>query len=708
MFKSASSCTALLLPILIGGAPICVVAGSSDTHQPMLLSRVELFPAGQGVFEYESKNTGDTELSLQLRTVELDDVLKSLVLKGFDSARIEYKPEKDDAESVDPRYQTDATQSRAEILQGLQGSRVTVNDEKVSKSGTIVSVELQVQLTPNGEQEYEVLTLSTAQGLEQIRLSQQTNVAFSDPNTKEKFDLALQQLKPTGNERATVILKLKKHVVGPAAIAYQTETAPWKCSYRIAEVENQFQWIASAVIDNHSGVDWKDIELVLIIDQPLGFKSALSEVQFAHRDSIAVPSLFSATPPLLAAGRRAPVGPKSAGIGLTHPAEDPFSGGGYGGMGGMGGMGMGGMAMGMGAPGASNAVAGKQETIENSADPLAKRLGMSFTIDSLSGELSGNRVHIRIPNVTILSGESQTVFLPKIPQKIRQLSVHVSGMNRKHPLAAFEVTPLDGYQSLAGPGTVWSKKGYMGDVMFPRMVSDTPQLVTYSVDDSLTISQKPSQPQSLPSSWEIVKLPTGNEFRQTTRLERVLQYSIENSSNEPKTVVIEHTERDGKWKSELGSGSRVGTNDEIYRYETVANANATTTFDILESQTRYSDWQPATPLPQLADLKQRKDLPPDVLSLVESWIRVHEKRREVEEKVASLDLKIRVQQEIIDNNDRQQRRLQDLMKSLVRGDDLHTRYINRMSSLEDEIEQATAEIRNLKLERNSFSASGRQ
>ena len=95
---------------------------------------------------------------------------------------------------------------------------------------------------------------------------------------------------------------------GPAGIAFQTETAAWKCSYRIAKIDGEYQLVVAAVIDNTSGMDWIDVELVLIVDQPLGFHAPISTVHRAQRTNMLIPSPFSAAPPALAAGSKRNLG----------------------------------------------------------------------------------------------------------------------------------------------------------------------------------------------------------------------------------------------------------------------------------------------------------------------------------------------------------------------------------------------------------------
>ena len=707
MFKSASPWFVSILVIAMVRPHVICELRSAEPTEPLGLRRVELFPAGLGTFEYQSKNTSETELSLDLLPHELDDLLKSMVLKGFESGRVHYHLEANQTAYDHLAFQTDSTATRSEILQGMIGIEVSVQDRSKVRVGRIVSLELQTQATPNGNLECEILTLSTENGLEQMELNHESVVLLANPKTKEGFERALLKMGRSGVDRLPIHLKLAKKDPGPAAVAFQTESAPWRCSYRIAKIDDDFQLVASAVIDNNSGTDWNDIELVLVIDQPLGFHSALSQVQQTYRDNIEVPTLFSSAPPLLSAGIKQER-PLQIAADASNSNLNPFSpsSGNPGFGGGMGGMG--GMAGNMGrATGMSLVVTAPQETgvklgASDSIDPFAKRLGMSFTADAMASELIGERVKICVPNVSLEAMASQTVFLPKIPHRIRPVAVHLTEMDREHAFAAFEITLLHGYQLMPGPGSVWNDQGYLGDVMFPRLVSDVPQLVTYALDRSISVSNEALIEKQLPSKWEIAKNRDSAWIYERTSHERMFRYVLQNEGTESKTVVIEHAQRDGTWVPDPVKAVIVGKQKDIFRYETIAKGNSKTNLDVRETRSGLSEWNAESPYERLVDLKKRRDLPIAMAELITGWIGRQENLKSTEAKKVAMDKKIKTLTESIDQNERQQKRIQELLKALIRDDELHARYVKKLSALEDEIENASIELKAVKLERDSI------
>jgi hypothetical protein len=646
MFNHATRCLVFVHPFVSLCLCICPLFGNRALSEAptATLKRVELFPAGQCVFEYESTHVGSMELELPIGQRELDDFLKSVVLKGFDSMRVEYRADIGRDDVKEQLAGLSAKETRAELLQELKGLLVRVEGAEQTKEGRIVAIELQTDLEHsvgrNEVLDHEVLTLNTERGLEQIPLSAETNVTILDPIVKEKFEQRLNRFRKLEPERSNIILKLTKEKAGVGSIAYQTESAPWKCSYRLSEIDGQYRLMVAALIDNTTGFDWNEIELVLIMDQPLGFHSPVAKIRKPIRDTLEAELPFSLAPPSLAAGARLASDPEFA---WSSPQEydesDPFAprAQSYG-MGGMGGMGMGGMGGMSGMIGPVNptnetargANTNAAATRKGGNADLHVKLGLSFAVDNLSKEIYGRRMHIRIPNVTVPNGKSQTVFLPEIPHTIRALDVYAPSVHQRHPLAAFEITLKKGYQLMSGPGTVWNAHGYAGDIMIPRLVSDTPQMIAYAVDSEIEVRQETLKPIQRPSQWKEGQDERGaTTIAEETLLERVVQYQLINGGALNKTVIVMHVEKEPAWKV-------LGAEDALNRFETLAKAEATTKFEVRESQLGEKLWERTMALDALQRLQKRDGLPESVVTLVRKWIANQERALELDRKLFSL------------------------------------------------------------------------
>ncbi len=712
MFKNAPRClTFTLFWLLLSEWRIPYAFADEKPNEWIALKRVELFPAGQGVFEYEADTINDTKLSLLLSKRELDDLLKSLVIKGFDAAHMNYQSDASKEDTAGRVLVSDASMTRAELLQGLKGHSVSIDQSGIPMTGKIVAVEQQQVHEQNVALDVEVVTLRTEKGIQQTRLTEHSIVSFSEPKLQQLFDNALSKISKSEATRNPATLHLKKKERGAAGIAFQMETAPWKCSYRVAKIEGKFQLVVAAVVDNVSGVDWENIELVLVVDQPLSFHAPLSQVQVAERNSMRLPAPFSAAPPSLLSGRKRK---QVTDLFASEPIDgtaDPFAGldggmrgyggGGMGGMGGFGGGSMGGGSMGgAGVGGMETAgmgsgysrISGDGEAIvqngNNSKDTTNRRLGMTFSQADFSRELVGKRVQIRLPNVTILAGSSETLFLPAIPHSADDVFVYVPSISSQHPLVAIQVTLQKGYQLPGGPGTVWGDSGYEGDVMFPRLFADVPQMVTYSLDHSVEVKSKRLDDKNLPSEWE-VKLDS--QILETTKSERVIVYSVENESERDKVIIIEHKATELGWIPEAASGTVREKEGDDHRYELAVATKKSASLDVRENRSGQRKWNQEMPRGELDAMLQREDLTNAVRAVVTEWVRRRQKIDSLQSRLQ--DLNTRLAESTLE-----QKRIHALMPALTRVDALHSRYLEKLSTLEDAIEKATAEIVSTRLE----------
>ena len=709
MFKNAAAC--IVLGLSIFGAICCfaddAVSDSAASKDGVVLKRVELFPAGQGVFEYESVDVGDADLMLTLTRNELDDLLKSLVLKGFDTARVDYETNADRNNMISQIVSSGKITTRSELLQGMKGHAIQLTDARGSMSGVIVAVELQSNQEKSG-QDVEVITLRTAEGIEQRVLSESTKFKLDDKAAQSQMDQALKDIAKPKTTRTPVTLRLKKKERGLGGLAFQTETAAWKCSYRIAKIEGEYQLVVSAVIDNNTGIDWIDVEMVLIVDQPLGFHSPLSTVHRTQRTFLPIPSAFSAAPPSLAAGvkrkqeqliadepsqvSREGLGGGYAGMG----GYDGYGGGkGGGGYGGIGGGGYGGMGGSMGGKGGSMGgmeggygefttpqTEGDSTELEGDHQGVASRFGMSFPIGDLSHGLAGQRVRIRLPHVSIRAGESESIFLPAIPKNIEDVRVYVASISGKYPLSAFQITLQDGYQLPGGPGTVWSETGYAGDVMLPRLVAQVPQLVTYALDTSIEVSSHIQPGISTKSTYQFDEVDT---LIATNVSERRVRYTIVNEGNDLRAVSIEHRPSEKNWLPVPTEEQAEKPADSNYRYDVICPKKSTVTHDVLETKTTIVSWKKETNWVQLKQLTLDAEMP---LEIRERLVNRIEKLAEYEA-LQGDELKLTQSTEKAAS---EQFRIKSLMVALNREDELQKRYLKKLADLENEIESASEKL----------------
>ncbi len=359
-------------------------------------------------------------------------------------------------------------------------------------------------------------------------------------------------------------------------------------------------------------------------------------------------------------------------------------------MGGMGGGGMGGMSgKSMGELGTNSGYGGYSAPQSDGFSELgggnqdeASKLGMSFPIGDLSRGLAGKRVHIRLPHVSIRAGESESVFLPTIPKTIKEVRVFAASVSNKHPLSAFQITLQEGYQLPGGPGTVWADSGYAGDIMFPRLVAQVPQMVTYALDTSIEITSETLGEHSTKSTYRFDDNDTLIAIQVS---ERLVHYSLANDGTVPRTVSIEHRPTEEDWRP-VGFEDQAGKpTHSSFRYSVDCPTKSVVTRDVLEIKTTTTKWPKGTKWTQLKRLTLAVGMSTEVRGRLENRIRKmaeHEALQANESELTQTSEKAAAEQH----------RIKTLIAVLDRQDELHARFLKKLHSLEDEIEDTIEKL----------------
>jgi chaperonin cofactor prefoldin len=631
-----------------------------DDRKAIELVRVQLFPAGQGVFEFNVPLDGEQKLQLWLTEFERDDLLKTLVSSQLETIRVEFPTEVSRDIPAFQQLVQDPSTTLAEFLQGLRGQSISLRTLGETWQGTLIGVESSMQTVGQQTLPIELVCLNTAHGLIRVPLDSQSVVSLTSPELQSRLDRILARKQGKTLDRLPVTLSIKRNDSKQGKFAFAIETAPWKCAYRLVSSENLNDLQASAIIDNTSSLDWNEVEVVLVVDQLLGFHAPLSRIADWGRDSMSIPAPFSAAPPMLTAGVRRRI----ANAIVDNPIQP--NGIGIGGMGGMGG-GMGGMGgMGGGGGGASQELRHDQ------------RLGITFSTEDLQHASYGQRVHISLPTVTLASGESTTLFLPKLPQRIDEVRVYSEPIHKKHPLSAFQVTLQEEYQLPGGPGAVWRSNGYSGDVMIPRLVSGVPQLVTYAVDGLIEIRHEipdPGSDVSLPSTWHW----NDDELIETAKWERVHHYRIQNDGQKSALLFVEHRVDDYDWIPVRNDAFVETQGTDEYRYRMRVAPVRDEDFQVTEQRSKQIVWSSKT---NVADMRLKlKDatLDPIARKSLQQWI------TSIEREKSYVFKKERINREL-NEAAQDQRRIKELLTAVPREDELYKRYLDKLSTLENEID----------------------
>jgi hypothetical protein len=254
------------------------------------LARVTLSSGGVGQFEFGAQVDGGAALTLDVPLDQVDDVLKSLRVDdpaGLPSLRLPGRQPLAESFRTLP-FQPDAFASAPALLSALVGERVRLPGPGVE--GTILSVSPFDAALPNGGGTVtrHRLTVATATGIEQVVLEDTPGVEFASPALRGQIAAGLAAIAAQRvQDRRTMTLGLAPGGARTVRFGYVVPAPVWKASYRITVppegTDGPARLQGYAVVENLSGRDWTEAEVVLTSGQPVLFHTPLYEAVFTAR-----------------------------------------------------------------------------------------------------------------------------------------------------------------------------------------------------------------------------------------------------------------------------------------------------------------------------------------------------------------------------------------------------------------------------------------
>ena len=285
------------------------------------ITRVVLFNAGVGYFHREGDVTGDGRLDLRFEEVDVNDLLKSLILTDKDGGKVR-------AVTYDNRLPVDLTlkgfsvdvtenPTMGQLMHQVRGEKVEVSDKTGGiTTGQIVSVERPAP-PAMGPDPGELLNLLTDDGLQTFELKQLKKIKFVRPELQAEFKKALELLaNARADNKKSVSVVFSGAGKRRVAVGYVTEAPLWKPSYRLSMDEKGASRIQGwASIENTTDEDWVNVKIGLIAGRPMTFQMDMYDPLFVPRPLVE-PDLFaSLRPPMYQGGLNPAVAMGAMGMG---------------------------------------------------------------------------------------------------------------------------------------------------------------------------------------------------------------------------------------------------------------------------------------------------------------------------------------------------------------------------------------------------------
>ncbi|HVL14630.1 MAG TPA: DUF4139 domain-containing protein [Gemmata sp.] len=723
-----------------GGKPPAEAKGPAPVELPV--TRVVLFNAGIGYFHREGDVTGDGRLDLRFEEMDVNDLLKSIILTDKDGGKIR-------AVTYDNRmpveftlkgFSVDVTENPTvgQLLHQVRGEKVEITDKTgVVTAGQIVSVERQPP-PPMGADPGELINLLTEDGLQTVELKNFKKIKFVRPELQADFRKALELLATSrGDNKKAVSVMFSGNGKRRVAVGYVTEAPLWKPSYRLSVDEKGAARIQGwATVENTTDEDWNNVKVGLVAGRPMTFQMDMYDPLFVPRPTVE-PDLFASLRPPMYQGGLNPAGMMGMAMGPAGQNQG-FGGGGLqgfgGGIGGFGGQNaqfgnlggqqgiQGGQQFGnlggqFGLQGGFyggyapylprvprpsmrtiygdrlsfqeylNRVRGNPTTPENAEnlkpvrDPLDKTAGALAAADGTLGDMFEYKI-----DEPITLARQKSAMVPLVNEAVEgsRVSIYNAAVLAKYPLLGLKLVNKTKLHLAQGPVAVYDGETFAGDARLPDIKPGETRLVSYAIDLGTEVVARGGERKSTLLGVKV----TGGELDARVREVWPAKYLVRNRNPQARTVVIEHPRTPGR--KLLTPEKPADETRSFYRFEVPVKSGELVTFEVTEElEDSYKVRLISTDADTLLGYTKQPETKPAVREVITKALefrgRVEEAKKGIGEQEAAL-------KEIADDQDRIRKNIEKAPKE----SETFKRYLKKFDDQETEIEKRQARIKELK------------
>ncbi len=658
---------------------------TSAQAQELSLERVVLSSGGVGYFEYGANIAGDADLEVDIRLDQVDDVLKSLVVfDGAGTLGLVSMPGKAplDVAFRDLPFPRTALGNMPALLNSLTGAEIVIAGDR-ELSGRLVNVTAERGNTGNSTDFVQHrVNLLTANGLQSTVLERSTSLRFVDKELQAQIDRALVAIADNRRQdRRQLDVRLEGQGSRDIRLGYVVAAPLWKTSYRLAvspDGGDTGEMTGWAILENMSGQDWDDVELVVTSGNPVTFRQALYESYFVNRPSIPVEVLGRILPPVdggSVAMEDKEVGRNSFGANELRAGRPPSLAAR--------------MEESLAAAPARGVDMSKLSVLPDGVIvPIAPQPIAQAQMQAASSEEAATQVVFKYPEpVSLESGGS--VMLPIISRSVpaEQIALYNPSTHPTHPLASIKLTN-DGETSLPpGVVTLYDRDSgqavnFAGDAQLSPLPADDSRILSFALDQKVSVV-KTNDFEERRIGGTIIDGIFNLNVKQLSKT----SYTIENNGETERKMIIEHPKQGG-WELQMAKeegGDDIEETNAFYRLPVTVPAGEDMPFDVILErpiQQRYE----LTGLDgnMIAAFVASRTLSEDIRAV---FAELSEYKQKVEDRRRVRDgLDNRIERQKSD-----QERVRRLLTSVPSNSDLYRRYLADLNKQEDIVQRLMGE-----------------
>jgi hypothetical protein len=645
--------------LTISAAVVALACGAEAAELP--LSRVVLSTAGLAQFTHAGPTAAGSSVELSVRLDQVDDILKSLTVMDRQGAigAVRLPGKAPLAELFkDLPFGSEALNSGKDLLNALVGSEVEI-DGKVSAKGRVLKVVSEEIIQPNdgGKIERHRLALMTDKGLVQTLLDDVTSLRFTDARVSAQIERALTGLTENrAKERRQLAIDFLGQGTRDVLVSYVVGAPVWKTAYRLVlpKEGGRARLQGWAVLENLTGGDWHNVELVLASGNPVALRQPLYTALFPERIEVPVTTAARILPrsddskEAAAPVRRKPM-QASKSLALPAPAMEMRSG------------------------------VARARTESDDDEPTTPSDPLGAALSAAEAEDASTQLLYRFPaKVSLATGH--TMMVPFVDREIAATRtwLYQPETSARRPLAAVRLRN-DGDTGLpTGIVTAYdtatdASMNFVGDAQLPLLSKGSERFLTFALDAKTDIRREDNG-----LVRTVLGKAAGGSLTLSVRSRRTIAYEVTAPADEDREIVAEEARENG-WTVVPGT-AKVEEAPTRVRSTIFAPKGKTTkaalVLEKIDSQTVVlTTLAPQEMLAHISNLQNESAALKDAvakLGVVVSEIgKVRTQRTQLEAE----------RKKIADDQERVRRNLQ----SVGAGSDLGRRYLDTLKSQEDRL-----------------------
>ena len=658
--------------VLLALATPSLAQAPTAAPSPLPIRQVTLFTSGVSYIERGGAVTGDATVPLTFRTAQINDILKSLTLLDSNGQvqPVVYSA-RDPIGRTLQAFAIDVTQpqSRAELLNHLRGTEVTVTTSKGPLTGQVVSVESKSITAPTGTTTAETLNLLGADGLQSVHLDDISGIKLRNSRLDRELREALTTLASgADDQRRSVTLRFQGTGRRDVRVGYIAEAPLWKISYRLllGPKPSMQGW---ALVENTTDEDWNGIHLGLVSGRPISFIQDLYQPLYLPRPVVQPDIIASPTPQTHGDNLQADS------LKVDAPAPLPA----------------------MPTESSLGAVVGEQRRAKvPGMVNQAARAGTSYfdvaaAMKSVTAQAQGaNAGELFAYNITtpVTLPRQQAAMIPVIAQGIAadKVSLYNANSDPRYPLNAVRLKNTTGLHLKGGPITLFDGGTYAGDAVMEDVPPGDSRLISYAVDLSIAGERQDTVQNQTRTTLAI----HGGVLTVTVRERSETNYHFKSKSGEAKTVLVEHPfDAQSVLVKPATAAERTAT---VYRFAVPVPAGKTAALQVIiekpvESTVALLDGD----VNQIAVYADQSDIPAATRSALARVVTQRRRLMNLSDQAAAADARVA-------GIGKEQDRIRRNMAALDRTSLLYKRYVAELDVQETQIGTLRTDTQRLRAE----------